>query len=199
MPTRGPQAGPVQAYFAGLQPIIASMQKLQEKVENVDMTGPVRGAGKAWQENFKYEGWLAGAGWTPLSRYTRSERARRGYGAASPILQQSGGLRKVAADYPAEMKTGQKSMSRSTPGTPGSDDSTPTSLTIRMSRNRAVLTLTGSKVANNEGGTNKAFTRGGLMEYRLPRRRFWFVSPEVKGQMVESLNEVMRAAMGKLM
>lgn len=187
MPTRGPQAGPIIFSYTGLLPMINAVQSVQDQIENVDMTAPVRGAGKVWDENFKAQGWLASRGWRPLSEFTRGIREWRGYNPDSPILEQSGGLRKAAAQYPMQMREGQKSMSRTTPATPFSNG-TPTTIVIRMTRNRAILTITGSKVANNFGGEDTGTTWTGTGTYVLPQRRFWFVSPEVQSQMEQSIN-----------
>lgn len=176
----GPQAGPIQFYYAGLLPMIKSLTLLQGKLEKPDLAPLVRGAGKVWQQNFKAEGWLASRGWRPLSEYTQNIREFRGYNPSHPILEQSGGLRRAAADYPAEMKNNARSMNRTT-STGGAN----TTVTARMTDTKVTLTLSGEKVKNNFGGEVMGTGWTTTETHALPARRFWFVSPEVQSQMLE--------------
>jgi len=177
---RGPQAGPVIITFRGLQPMIKAVQDLEKVVDSPDMAGMIRGAAKVWDQNFKHEGWLAGKGWKPLSEFTRNIRLWRGYPESHPILVQSGGLKRAAVEYPAAFKDGQKSMARSNSAGNGN-----TQLVIRTATRRAALTLSGPKVENNFGGETSGMGWTGSYTHRLPERRFWFVSEEVRGQMVK--------------
>lgn len=192
MPTRGPQAGPVIVTYTGLQPMIRAVQDLERAVDKPDMAGPIRGAAKVWDANFKSEGWLAGRGWKALSEFTRNIREWRGYPASHPILVQSGGLRAAAVEYPSKFKDGQKSMARS-----NSRGNATTQLVIRTMSRRATLTLSGPKVENNEGGEISGRGWQNTSTHRLPARRFWFVSEEVRSQMVEALLEALKPQLDK--
>jgi hypothetical protein len=194
MAVRGPQAGPVIFNYTGIDAITKNLQALQSKLETPDMSAPVRGAARVWQENFDHQGWQTG-NWKELSEFTQATRSARGYGATRPILHQSGGLRKAAADYPAQFKG--KTMSRSTPATPGSYG-TATSIVIQTIRNRATLTLTGSKVANQYGGINNApaFSPSGLLgeySFKLPKRRFWYINDTVRNSAVLEIMDTLRS------
>lgn len=189
---RGPQAGPVIVTFTGLYPMIRAVQDLEKAVDKPDMAGPIRGAAKVWGENFKAEGWLAGSGWKPLSEFTRNLREWRGYDPDHPILVQSGGLRAAAVEYPSKFKDGQKSMARS-----NSRGDANTQLVIRTMSRRATLTISGPKVENNTGGVTSGMGWAGSHEHGLPKRRFWFVSEEVRSQMVEALLESLKPKLDK--
>jgi hypothetical protein len=188
---RGPQSGPVKIYYKGLQPMIKSLQNLEDRLDNLDMAAAVRGAGQAWQRNWARQGRDVGSGWKPVSEYTRGIREHRGFNPRYPILHQSGNLRTIAADVPA--KFSGRSTSRTVgAGYSGGDQ---THLQITTTQNRATLLLQGEKVQNNFGGRTVGHGWQNTELHYVPQRRFWYVNDEVRTKVAEAIGDSVKDLM----
>lgn len=189
MAARGQQAGPIQFYYTGFDKIIKNLTSLDAQIQKPDVPSLVRGAADVWEENYSGEG-FAVRGWRRLSEFTQAIREWRGYREAHPIMEQSGGLKQAAVEYPKGFKG--KTMHRTTAPTPMSDGS-PTTITIRTTSNRAILKISGSKVQNQLGGTVKGTGWAKTYDHRLPARRFWFVNADVRDRMRKSVMESLKS------
>ena len=143
------------------------------------MTAGVPHIGVGMAENFKAEGSAAGSGWASLSPTTQRIRQRRGYNPEHPILQQSGALKRMAADS-------LRRWGAATQHYAGSDGKG-TFMAASASRRQFMATITGPKVENHWGGSGFVGASGRAV--RLPRRRFFGITQDAADKACEAVND----------
>lgn len=167
----------------------------QEAARDPNILGiNVKLVGSAMANTFNAEGGAYGRRWQGLSQFTQKTRTDRGYPAAHPILQQSGGLKKITADAFSEWPSWRSS------GTFTDGKGTNMTGTITQKRwgGRVVLSVQGPKVDNHFGRKhNKSGYTGGVSGKGktagyLPARPFFgFPSSAVDGMAELSLAALM--------
>jgi hypothetical protein len=113
--------------------------------------------------------------WARLTLYTQQERNFRGYDPEHPILQQSGQLRRLAADPFRNWRTGQRSIRPRVEVAPYGDQ-TPLSLTASIRPGSFTATISGERVKNQ---TAYSISRRDGSRVGVPPRPFWGLTREM--------------------
>lgn len=154
----------IDVTIKGLDKTIRRNQSMYDIVQTPKMAPIVSAIAVVWDTNFRTEGSLVG-GWRPLTEQTNALRVSRGYPPVSPILVQSGDLKRAAVD--SLIGKGEYNESVTGDGV---------LMTYVASERSFKLNISGKKVTNQFRSQSR---KRGSANYSAPPRRFWFVSPAV--------------------
>lgn len=167
---------------------IAWMGRWEDAVNDpIVMAAGVKHIGKGMAENFKSEGSYAGGAWAELSETTKRVRRQRGYNPEHPILQQSGGLKRITADT----LSGWGESTSSQVGFAGN-----TGMVASVSRRRFQAIVRGPKVENHWGGTVRL--KDTDISVRLPRRRFFGITTTAADEANKAIFDKITSKWGRM-
>ncbi len=154
----------IDVKFTGIDRAVRRNTQMFDIVQNPKMAPIVSAIAVVWDVNFRGEGSLVG-GWRPLTEATNKLRVSRGYPPVSPILVQSGDLKRAAVD--SLIDKGEYNESVTGDGV---------MMSYVASERSFRLNISGRKVTNQFRSQSR---RRGSERYSAPPRPFWFVNPEV--------------------
>lgn len=144
------------------------------------LTPAIRVVGQELLDN--YNGEVGpGSAWQKLTTATRSLREKRGYPAAKPVLNQSGGLKAASVEILAHWSLAAP---RTHSVAAAYKNSGATSFNASQTSRRFEATVSGPKVENQYGSANTTGERYGAGY--LPRRPFWYIPSGIEDEMARA-------------
>jgi hypothetical protein len=164
------------------------IDRLPSIIEGPEVFSPgIAVLGSEFAFQFESQGTRLGNRWQPLSKMTQATRAKRGFDPKSPILVQSGELRRMAVGSFQDFSSGgARTMKRNDRAARGYTPDGTTYFTMSVSSLEFNASITGPKVDHMTGSTMVEGSKKYGAGY-LPRRPFWALNPTVMGYVEDAI------------